>query len=146
MLVGGLTLLLAGCSQAVAITPPAPDPTAAAACAKLAAALPATVAGQDRRDTAPDSDLTAAWGDPPIVLRCGVARPTGLTQTAQVTSIDGVDWYPQERTAGYVFTTSGRVAYVELAVPSTYGSQAGGLPDLGAAITAAVPRNTTGTP
>jgi hypothetical protein len=141
-----LALLLAGCSQAVAITPPTPDTAAALACAALAAALPSTVAGQDRRDTTPDSGLTAAWGDPPIVLRCGVARPVGLTQTAQVTAINGVDWYPQERTAGYVFTTSGRVAYIEVAVPSTYGSQAGGLPALGAAISATVPRSTTGTP
>lgn len=145
-LVGGLALLVAGCSRAVAVTPPTPDPTVAAACAKLAAALPAIVAGQDRRDTTPDSTLTASWGDPPIVLRCGVGRPAGLTQTTQVTSVNGVDWFPQQRTAGYVFTTSGRVAYVEVAVPADYGSQAGGLPDLGAAITAAIPKNGTGVP
>lgn len=135
-----LCLLLAGCSSALSVTPP-PQPAAdvAAVCAALQHELPTTVAGQSQRETTPASELTAAWGDPPIVLRCGVSAPAGLTPTSEVTNVNGVDWYPEPLTAGYRFTTTGRRAYVQVDVPSQYASQAGGLTQIGPAILAADP-------
>jgi hypothetical protein len=37
--------------------------------------LPEQVEGQQRRDVEPAGPLAAAWGDPAIVLRCGVGPP-----------------------------------------------------------------------
>lgn len=140
-----MCLLLSACSSQLSVTPP-PQPGAdvAAVCASLQHTLPTTVAGQSARETTPTSALTAAWGDPPIVLRCGVPAPAGLTPTSQVTSVNGVDWYPEQLTAGYRFTATGRTAYVEVTVPSQYASQAGGLTQIGPAVLAADPVTPTG--
>ena len=96
-------------------------------------ALPRTVAGQDRRTTTPEG-LTAAWGDPPIVLRCGVPRPAALMPTSQLVTVDGVDWFAEPLSNGYLFTTYGRAAYVEVAVPSAYQPPAAVLTELAAAV------------
>ncbi len=109
--------VLAACSggPAVRVSPPrGEDPRA---CSRLQEALPGKVAGQDRRDTLPTSDRTAAWGDPPVVLRCGVARPSDLRPTSQLLEIDGVEWFLDERRSAFVFTTVHRQAYVEVRVP-----------------------------
>jgi hypothetical protein len=140
-----VVLLLSGCAASLEVTPPAPSsPAVARICDALQAALPATVAGQSRRDTSPSSALTAAWGDPPIVLRCGVPRPAALTATSQVTEINGVDWFAEPLADGYLFTTSGRTAYVEVTVPSAYASQAGGLTQIGPAVLATDPKTPAG--
>ena len=87
-----------------------------AGCARLARALPDGLDGRDRRDTSPASVRTAAWGDPPVVLRCGVPRPPGLTGS-EVIVVDGVGWVLAERPAAYVFTTSDLATYVQVRVP-----------------------------
>lgn len=133
-------LALTGCSGAVEVDVPTPDPGTASVCAELAGALPETVADQDVRSTDPDDVLTAAWGDPAIVLRCGVPDPAALEPTSQVFSVDGVEWFPEELTAGYVFTTYGRTANVEVTVPDDYSPEAGPLVDLADAVQQNVPR------
>ena len=137
-------LAVTGCDRQVAVTAPTPPPDALAVCGRLFAALPETLAGVPRRTVTPDPATTAAWGDTPIVLRCGVPRPPGLTSTAQVTRVEGadgsaVDWFPEQFTRGTRFTTSGRAVYVEVTVPEGYAGRAGGLTELGAAINAADP-------
>jgi len=86
-------------------------------CARLQDALPDEVDGRERRDTEPASERTAAWGDPPLVLRCGVPRPAGLTPTSEVLEVDGVEWFLTERPRAFVFTTVRRRPYVEVRVP-----------------------------
>ena len=54
------------------------------------------------------------------MLRCGVGVPAALTPTAELVTVDGVDWLPEPLTAGYLFSTVGRVVVVEVAVPDTY--------------------------
>jgi hypothetical protein len=121
------------------VAPPQPDPAAATTCADLAEQLPTQVAAQDSRTTTPESALTSAWGDPAIILRCGVAVPAALTATSQLITVNGVDWFPQELTAGYRFTTTGRVANVELSVPDDYAPEAEALVDLAQAVSDTVP-------
>ena len=87
----------------------------------------------------PVSDLTAAWGDPPIVLRCGVDRPAAYEPTSVLGTYDGVDWLPVEADDGYVFYATDRVAWIEVAVPSAYAPEVNPLIDLAPAITASVP-------
>lgn len=128
-------LVLVGCSSTVVLEPPAPTPEAAAVCAALMPNLPGVIEGQQRRQTS-DQTLTAAWGKPPITLRCGVARPAAMTPSAQCYEVDGVGWLAEQAEGGYLFTTFGREAFVEVGVPSTYSPEANVLIDLAPAITA----------
>jgi hypothetical protein len=89
----------------------------AAGCGRLHDALPRSLDGRDRAGTRPSSTRTAAWGDPPVVLRCGVGRPAGLAATSQVVEVNGVEWYLTEPTPPYVFTAVGRGTYVQVRVP-----------------------------
>ena len=107
--------------------------------------LPQTVVGVTSRTTDPPSALTAAWGDPAITLRCGVPRPAGLQPTSQLISIDDVDWFAEELTAGYRFTTVGRAAYVEVTVPDDYKPEAAPVTELSAVVADSVPTEPTST-
>jgi len=50
------------------------------------------MAGEARRLVSPAAALGAAWGDPAIVLRCGVPAPD-LSATAECLEANGVGWY-----------------------------------------------------
>ena len=110
-----------------------------AGCARLAGRLPGELDGRDRRDTAPASPRTAAWGDPAVVLRCGVARPAGLTGS-EVVEVDGVGWVLAERRRAYVFTTSDLATYVQVLVPRSTPRSAATAPlvDLAAPVSASL--------
>lgn len=90
-----------------------------AGCLRLHIALPATVDGGQTRSVDPSSPRTAAWGNPAVVLRCGVARPAGLTPTSEVIEVEGIEWFLVERPETYVFTAVGRRTYVQVVVPGS---------------------------
>ena len=114
-------------------------PDAAAICTELAADLPEAVEGQARRRTAPESALTAAWGHPPIVLRCGVGRPAALEPTSVLESVDDVDWFREEGDGVTIYTTIGLATGVEVTVPEEYAPEVNALVDLAPAVTTHVP-------
>ena len=98
--------------------PPADGPAAQSGAA-LHRSLPEQLDGRERRETDPASQrTTAAWGDPAVVLRCGVDRPAALTATSEVLEVDGVEWFLEERPTAFVFTTVGRTPYVQVRVPA----------------------------
>ncbi|MDQ1621159.1 MAG: hypothetical protein QOE19_3728 [Actinomycetota bacterium] len=100
--------------------PPSQVPSGAErVCTVLHGALPQRLDGRPSVTVSPRSPYTAAWGGPPLVLRCGVAKPAGLRATSEVIDIDGVEWFLVQTDDAYVFTTVGRVAYVEARVPSS---------------------------
>src|SRR5687768_8240266 len=103
-------LAAAGCSftdAATSITVPSPPPDQAALCGALHRELPESVAGQDREDPEPASELTAGWGDAAIVLRCGVPRPEKMSDPqSQGVEADGVNWLLEQREDGPRFTTT----------------------------------------
>ena len=87
-------LLAAGCGG----EPPeidAPDLSAAdaAACRDLVGALPETLDGHDRVDATGDTDYGAAWGDPAIVLTCGVGEPADLTDASTCVQMGRTGWF-----------------------------------------------------
>ena len=127
-------LSVSGCSGAVPVAVPTPAAEVAEVCRSVTAALPERVLDAERRDTEPPSDLTAAWGDPPIEYTCGVTPPTLSGPAAQCFEVNGVGWYAQPRPNGVIFTTYGRKVYVELAVPATYTPEANALTDLSASV------------
>jgi hypothetical protein len=77
-------LLLAGCSSDL----PALSDDDAAACARLTAALPDRVAGEELSD---DSDRTASWGG--IELTCGVELPAAYDDFASCSVVGDVGWF-----------------------------------------------------
>jgi len=122
-----LALTATACTSPVAVDPPEGDPDTVPVCRLLVTDLPDEVDGQEARDVEPDDALVAAWGDPPIVLRCGVERPPWLQPTSFCFVINDVGWYaedaggPLDGTTApqgeVVFTTIGRSPYVEITVP-----------------------------
>jgi Protein of unknown function (DUF3515) len=130
-----LTLAIAGCSRGPQPAPGADDP----ACSRALAAAPATVLGKTR--TPLDVRGALAWGDPQIVLRCGV--PALGPTTAQCLEVNGVDWVVADPGADpVVFTLFGRSPAVDLSVPASYGQStaSAALVDV-AAVARALPAN-----
>ena len=119
--------------------PASPNAAATAACTALAAELPKTLNGLEARPTDPSSVLVAAWGRDPVVLRCGVPEPAALQPTSELITVNGVDWLPEQLTKGYRFTTTGRVASVEVTVPQAYRPEVNLLVDLAAPVKSTVP-------
>jgi hypothetical protein len=117
----------------VRVAVPSAAPEVVALCERLMAAMPSRVLDASSRATSPDSPLTAAWGDPPIEVTCGVAPvvPTG----SDCFEVNGVGWSASPASNGVVFTTIGRKVNVEAAVPNHYAPEANALTDLATPIT-----------
>lgn len=130
-----MAALLTGCAGSVAVPDPAPTGEAETVCTAVLADLPTQVEGQDRRQVEPGR-FSAAWGSPAITLRCGVDKPPTLDPTSQCFEVNGVGWLAEEAATGYLFTTIGRTAYVEVAVPSEYAPEANILVDVAATVSA----------
>jgi hypothetical protein len=81
-----LGVALVGCSTTVHLEPA--DDANNPICAEVSVLLPENVAGFDRVWT--DAQGTGAWGDPTIVLRCGVEPPAPSDLVC--TTIGTVDW------------------------------------------------------
>jgi uncharacterized protein DUF3515 len=110
-------------------------------CAELMADVPTVLGGLDRRelvgspaatggtdlaDRTQDgtpSDLqagaVAAWGDPPVVLRCGIPTPAELTCSAPVQVVDGVTWLPLSGQGGTTYLVVDRSVRIALTVPDS---------------------------
>jgi hypothetical protein len=87
-------LALTGCSAGpVEIDAPEMSAADARACRDLVADLPDTMAGQERRDLTGDTAYGAAWGDPAIVLTCGVGQPDDFTDTSTCVQVDRAGWF-----------------------------------------------------
>ena len=118
-LLGG-TLLLTGCGPGAVRAVPFGEADSPV-CRQVAERWPDTVGRLGARVTAVQSPGVAAWGDPPIVARCGKA-PLGPT-TDQCIDVDGVDWVATTLDdGGTMFTTFGRSPAVEVLVPADYDS------------------------
>lgn len=121
--------LLAGCQTGELRVDAYPTTSASQRdCEGLLGDPPASVAAQPRRMVA--GRTAAAWGDPPIVLRCGVEKPVALTPNSRCDDIDGVGWFAEKQSDGWLFTTIGRDYFVSVDVPSDYAPAADALADL----------------
>ena len=142
-----LAATLAGCAPgAVRVQAPPVSGTTSTRCAGLVQALPRAVADQKRRtvDAGPH-EYVAAWGDPPIVLRCGVAKPRGLNRFAPCQQVNGVGWFvpPREIDRGpgpIVMTTIGLQPRVQVRLPGDYWPPAAAMADLATAVKTALRR------
>jgi hypothetical protein len=125
--------------SAISVAPPPDDPAAASPCTTLLGALPINLNGLPSRPALSTSPYVVAWGQPPVVLRCGVARPKGLVPGAsdELFGIDGVFFWTDHPKGATVFTSVDRAAYVEIRVPTTYGG--GPVSPIASAIAKALP-------
>jgi hypothetical protein len=138
--VAGVVALLALTSCAVDVPSTKVSGSQRKACAELVDSLPDHVSDQERRETK-GNPLAAAWGDPPIVLRCGVGRPAGYDKFSACQVVNGLGWFVPEKTIGdqgadVVMTTVGRDPAVEVKVPATYRPPDAVMVDLGTAVKA----------
>jgi hypothetical protein len=138
---GGLAVLVAGCSGGTLEVAPAspPDRGEARACVSLSDALPDRLVGLERRPVTPPRRGTAAWGDPPIELRCGVGVPRGFDAIATCQITNGVAWFiPDEQITGkpeeITMTTIGRSPGVEVRLPADYFPPAAAMVQLAPAL------------
>lgn len=133
----GIVLVIAATREApvrpVALpTVPAPQ-AGSAACHALSAALPQRLGDYQRAPLAqPAPDGAAAWrtgaGDQPVVLRCGLDRPTGFVVGSAIQVVDRVQWFQvvaDEQSAGdagrSTWYTVDRPVYLALTLPSGSG-------------------------
>ncbi len=92
-----------------------------AACTSLMAALPDPLGALPRRQLVQGDDPllagVAAWGEPAVVLRCGVPTPQELTCSSPVQVVDGVAWLPIPGSGGTTYLAVDRPVRVALTVP-----------------------------
>ncbi len=122
-------LALGGCSAAVEVDAADLAPQEQAACEALVDALPDRLedvgeGGLDRVEVDP-ADAAAAYGDPPVVMTCGVARPPAYDRFAACQEIDGVGWFVPEDQIGdepveVTLTAVGYRPRVQVVVPAEY--------------------------
>ncbi|MDQ1702286.1 MAG: hypothetical protein QOF57_1538 [Frankiaceae bacterium] len=139
-----LAASLAACRSpsTVALVPPTPTGATATACAALVSGLAHDVAGRSRRSVSPSSPYVAAWGDPPILLRCGVPAHESTSADSEV-DVGGITW--RVRTIGdYVqWDSVNRATGVEVRVPLVDTSQEGAMSEISDAVRAAIPAGAT---
>jgi len=121
-------LLAGGCSYGISVDTYPTMPHTSKDCDALYADLPAKVADQKRRDV--KSTIAAAWGDPEIILRCGVEKPSALTRSSRCDTVDDVGWFSEDTADGFLFTTIGRKYFISVEVPKDYEPPADALVDL----------------
>ncbi len=96
---------------------PPPTPEADAACPALIRALPLDLLGEPARLVDSDTPYAAAWGDPPVVLVCGVPEPEGLVPGEGLIVIDGVTWFVEQSDEATTWTAVDRAVLVEVTLP-----------------------------
>jgi len=102
--------------------PPA-TPEADASCPALMGTLPLELAGEPSRRVQSDTPYAYAWGDPAVVLICGVDPPAGFVVGVSAIQINGVQWYVDTSDPDTtVWTTVDRPVHVQVSLPSSVDS------------------------
>jgi hypothetical protein len=106
----------------------------AAVCLALTSQLPATVRNLPARKVSAGPEQNAAYGEPPLTVACGVARPvmcetlgaTGgcVPLDTELLNMNGVCWVPVASARSTTFTTMDREVPVQVTVPADYAQAA----------------------
>ena len=134
-------------TSAVTVSAPTSDAAAEAPCEKVVEKLPVRLGDRAPRAVhgakpAVDTTYVVAWGDPPVVLSCGVGRPAALTPTSELfVTGQGQSNVLVLRTStksANVFTVVDRAVYVAVQVPTSQ-TKSSPLAQLAALIARALP-------
>lgn len=99
-------------------------------CTQLMTALPQQLAGSDKRPVIDDPAGVAAWGDPPITLRCGLPTPQELTCSSQLIEVanangqTGVLWLQLTEGGQTTYIAADRPVRIALTLPDKSGTSA----------------------
>ena len=102
--------------------PPALSAGQQRACQELISALPTDLGDLPARPVDSPSPYVAAWGEPAVTLRCGIARPPSFVATADVQQINGVSWFAERRGPTTAWVVVDRPVYVEVLAPAAAAS------------------------
>jgi hypothetical protein len=116
-------------------------PSPATVCRALVARLPDVLGGLNRRPVTAGAEQNAAFGDPAIVLSCGVS-PAAVPQDAQLLGLSNVCWFPEERSGETVWHSVDREVPLRVVVPKA--ADGSWLVNLSAPIVATVPATAPG--
>jgi hypothetical protein len=116
---------LAACGGPVDVDVPEMSDADRAACDAFTAALPSTLAEHEREEVDPADAPAAAYGDPAIVVRCGVPEPEGFSLASSCEQANGVGYYIPDEQYGdqdldLTMTAAGYRPRVEVVVPAQY--------------------------
>lgn len=122
-MLGALTTLSACGSSTVQVAPFTVTPPGQRACPRIMAHLPAHLAGQARWTTS-GARFATAYGDPAIVVRCGVGRPHDYLRAPCLTR-NGIGWStPLRESEGggsqVDMTLAHRSVALKVTVPASY--------------------------
>ncbi|WP_162794390.1 DUF3515 domain-containing protein [Nocardioides houyundeii] len=118
-----MAALVTGCTS-ISADGPELGAADARACRGLVDDLPQTLVDQERRDVEQE-ERGAAWGDPAIVLVCGVATPDSFDEFASCVETDGIGWFipddeVDDQSSAVTMTTVGHRPMVSVTLPATY--------------------------
>ena len=134
-----LSALLPGCGRTVTVEPlPIADDAGRDACEAILAALPEQLSAGRAWAVQPDPGTTAAWGSPPVVLRCGDGLPQPQP-TDQLLQVQGVTWLVTTLTRGEQYSTVDRSPGVMVTVPDEYRPTAAVLAELALFVAGSAP-------
>jgi hypothetical protein len=92
-------------------------------CPQLVQAVPSLLVGEPARRVRSASPYVRAWGDPAVVLICGVDRPAKFVVGAALIQIDQVQWFVDTSDPNtVVWTAVDRPVYVQVRVPASTDS------------------------
>lgn len=93
-------------------------------CEALVDDLPEELFDQERRLVAPAAARAAAWGDPAIVLVCGVGEPEEYDEFSLCIEANGVGWFvppsQEEEGVDVTITTVGHLPRLAVTIPAQY--------------------------
>ncbi len=95
-----------------------------APCTTLLSALHGTIGDQPPRTLDPPVPGAAAWGNPPIVLRCGIPTPAELSCSSALQVVDGVAWLQLSGSGQTTYLVADRPVRIALTVPDGSGTAA----------------------
>ena len=91
-------------------------------CQELVRKLPEKLGQNSRRPVAGGGEKqNAVYGDPPIIVACGTARPT-VPAADRVWLLSGVCWYAATSAESTVWTTLDRQIPLQVTLPRSYES------------------------
>jgi hypothetical protein len=118
----------AGATEEVAVVPVSAPGAAGTHCSQLMTALPKDLTDAPHREAIGDPAGTAVWGDPPIILRCGLPTPAELTCSSALTQVSnangqpGVQWLQLSEGGQTTYLAADRPVRIALTLPDGAGT------------------------
>nr|WP_275889441.1 DUF3515 domain-containing protein [Nakamurella flavida] len=126
-----------GADAPLALLPVESPDSGSASCLSVVQALPDTLAGLPRRTLKDPPESAEAWGQPPVVFRCGLPDPAELTCSAALQQVNGVAWLPLSSGGQTTFLAVDRSVRIALTLTEQSGS--GSLQEISDIVAATLP-------